>query len=107
MTAMTEIAQVGAAAPWSGVWLEEWFAHHGFTGIPARDTAPAVLAACVGAEFDSWCETNAVTTRTQTLARARAARQLPVGASCDGLRTAARDVAAWHRLRTGQLHLAS
>ncbi len=106
MTATAETALVGAAAPW-GVWLEEWFAHHGLAGIPIRDTTPAVLAACIAAEFDSWCEAHAVTTRTQTLARTRATRQLPGGLNCDGVRSAARDVAAWHRLRTDKLHLGS
>ena len=113
MTTTAEITSPTAArrrarwVPWSAMWLAEWFAKHGFSEVPVGEVAPAVLAACVGAEFDSWCEAQSVTARAQTRARTRAARQLPGGEACDGVRSAARDVAAWHSLRTGHLHLAS
>lgn len=95
-----------ALAPWSPPWLARWFEAHGLAGVPV-DGPPALLAVCVAAELEGWCEERGVPRSSLAQARRAAARTLPAGGGCGGAREAARDAAAWHRLRTVRLSLAS
>lgn len=94
----------------SPTWLRDWFTMHGFDGVPVADVDPRMLALSVAGEFDAWCESRGISQRVQSRARAAALRRLPPGPgtqACDSARATARDIAAWHALRSGQLRLAS
>lgn len=104
------VVAAGTPSAVSPVWLLEWFSMHGFDGVPVADVDPRMLALSVAGEFDAWCETKGISLRVQSRARAAALGRLPAESGrqmCASVRATARDISAWHALRSEQLRLAS
>lgn len=87
-------------------WLQHWLHQQGLVGILWHGVDADVLAQCIAAEFEGWCEERGIDRTRMQRARRSAKRALPPNADLGPeYSSAARDAAAWRSLR--QEHLAT
>lgn len=87
-------------------WLQHWLHQQGLVGIMWHGVDADVLAQCIAAEFEGWCEERGIDRTRMQRARRIAMRALPLDADLGPeYASAARDAAAWRSLR--QEHLAT